>query len=305
MSSRDESLPWREAVLWHLGHELPRRWKGMMETMRKHPAGWVARGGWMSMLVACLALGAAASTRAQVPPATLPALEAAPEDRILVQAWAEVETVLASPMVGLVQKIPTRVGQAFAKGDELIRFECTENEARAAIAQAELTAATENLDAKIRLKSLNAASDIEVTLGAAQVTKADAQLRLSQHQAQQCVIRAPFAGYVVRVLGKPYQTTTVGQPMLEIISAGTPKLRVSADSRFFPRVRIGTPLRVSIRETGLSYMAEVSLVNARIDPVNQTFEMEARIQGVAPGLLPGMSGSAAISGFPSVRVGTR
>lgn len=218
-----------------------------------------------------------------------------PEDRILVQAWAEMETVLASPMIGLVQKIPTRVGQRFVKGAELIRFECTENEARASIAQSELTAAQENMEAKIRLKGMDAASEIEVTTAAAQVAKADAQLRLTQFQVQQCVIKAPFDGFVVRVVGKPFQTATVGQPMLEIISAGVPRLRVSADSKLFPRIRVGTPLQVIIQETGRTYQAVVSSVNARIDPVNQTFEMEARVQGSGAGLLPGMSGSAVLA----------
>ena len=37
------------------------------------------------------------------------------------------------------------------------------------------------------------------------------------------------------------------------------------------------------------------MVNARIDPVNQTFEMEARVQGAAANLLPGMSGTAVLA----------
>ena len=139
-----------------------------------------------------------------------------------------------------------------------------------------------------------AASEIEVTTAAAQVAKADAQLKLSQYQASQCVLPAPFAGYVVRVMGKPYQTTTVGQPLLEIISAGVPKLRVSASSKLFTRIRVGSALRVTIDETGANYSAQVSLINARIDPVNQTFEMEARVQGPAGQLLPGMSGTAVL-----------
>ena len=87
----------------------------------------------------------------------------APEDRILVQAWAETETVISSPIVGLIQKIPARVGTRFDKGEVIVRFECTENEAKAQIAQSELTAASEALEAKIRLKSMDAASEIEVT----------------------------------------------------------------------------------------------------------------------------------------------
>jgi membrane fusion protein (multidrug efflux system) len=219
----------------------------------------------------------------------------APEDRILVQAWAEIETTISSPIVGLINQIPSRVGTWFAKGEVILRFDCTENEAKAQIAQAELTAASETLEAKIRLKSMDAASEIEVTTAAAQVAKADAQLKLSQYQASQCQLRAPFDGYVVRVMGKLHQTTTVGQPLFDIISSGVPKLRVSASSKLFTRIRVGTALRVTIDETGSTYNARVSLINARIDPVNQTFEMEARLQGAPTKLLPGMSGTAVLA----------
>lgn len=246
--------------------------------------------------LAALALCAAAlSGQAQT---AAPAAPGAPEDRILVQAWAETETVISSPLVGQLLKIPARVGQRFERGETLLAFECTENEARAQIAQSELTAASENLEAKIRLKAMDAASDIEVTTAAALVAKAEAQLRLSRHQVTQCTVAAPFDGYVVRVMGKPFQTATVGQPMVEIVSAGVPRLRLIASSRWFSRIRVGTPLNVRIDETGQVLRASVSAVNARIDPVNQTFEMEARIQGPAGPLLPGMSGTAALAPQP-------
>lgn len=219
----------------------------------------------------------------------------AAEDRILVQAWAQAETIISSPMAGQLTDIPTRVGTSFRKGQTLIRFNCTESEARAEIAQSELTGATEAMDAKIRLKAMNAASEIEVTTAAAQVAKAQAQLKLSRYQASQCTIAAPYSGYVVRTLGKPYQTTTVGQPLVEIISAGTPKLKLSANSRLFTRLKVGTDLRVTIDETGATYDAEVTLINARIDPVNQSFELEAKVKGNAKDLLPGMSGTAVLA----------
>lgn len=219
---------------------------------------------------------------------------AAPEDRILVQAWAEAEAVISSPMAGQIISMPTRLGTSFAKDEVLVRFNCVENQARAAIAESELTAATENLEAKIRLKAMDAASDIEVTIASAQVGKAKGQLDLSRHQVSQCEVKAPFAGFVVRAQGKPYQTANPGQPLLEIISAGVPRLKLSANSRQFSRIRAGTPLRVTIDETGLTYNAVVTLVNARIDPVNQSFEMEGRITGNAASLLPGMSGTAVL-----------
>lgn len=222
----------------------------------------------------------------------------APEDRILVQVWAETETVLSSPIVGQITQIPAQIGVRFEKDDVILRFECTENEARAKIAQSELISANEALEAKIRLKAMRAASEIEVTTAAAQVAKAQAQLTLSNYQVGQCNLIAPFTGHVVRIMGKPFQTTTVGQPLLELISAGAPRLRISANSKLFPKIKNGVQLKIMIDETGKSYDATVTAVNARIDPINQIFEVEARVKGDAPDLLPGMSGVAILSADP-------
>jgi len=242
----------------------------------------------------CLGAAMAVASQAQTA-AVLRERAPAPEDRILVQAWAEAETLISSPIAGQITHIPTRVGTRFNKGEVLVRFNCTENQARAEIAESELTVSTEAMEAKIRLQGMNAASEIEVTTAAAQVAKAQAQLNLSKYQVSQCTVPAPFAGYVVRTQGKPYQTTNVGQPLIEIISAGVPRLKLSASSKMFSRIKVGTPLRVTFDETGTTYNAVVSLVNARIDPVNQSFEMEGRIVGAATGLLPGMSGTAMLA----------
>lgn len=247
-----------------------------------------------SLTLAVLFLGVAPPLGAQVPGVLPNQGQVPPESRILVQVAAETESLLSSPMVGFVVQIPSRIGSRFNKGDILVRFDCTESAAKAQMAQSELTMASEALEAKIRLKALNAVSEIEVTTAAAQVAKAQAQLRLNQYQVDQCNIVAPFDGFVVRVIGKPFQTANVGQPLIEIISAEKPKLRVSASSKLFTKFTIGTLLKVLIDETGLIYDATITKINARIDPVNQSFEMEAHVDQATPNLLPGMSGTAVI-----------
>ena len=258
---------------------------------------------WLAGL-ASLALGAAfADAHAQATPSSSaqsssppPAVRALPpEERILVQAWADSETTLSSPMTGRITSIRSQMGGHFAQGDLLVGFECTEQEAKVRMAQAELNAASDTLEAKLRLKALESASDVEISAAAAAVNKAEAQLHLTRFQVTQCAVTAPFSGFVVRVAAKAHQTVTTGQPLLEIVSDAPPKLRVNAHSRLLSRIVVGTPLTVFIEETRRSYSASVSAVNARVDPVNQTIELEARLTQAASGLLPGMSGTAALA----------
>ena len=54
---------------------------------------------------------------------------------------------------------------------------------------------------------------------------------------------------------------------------------------------------VAIDETRKTYPAKVSAINARVDAVAQTVELEARIDGKPPELLAGMSGIARFPGL--------
>ena len=49
---------------------------------------------------------------------------------------------------------------------------------------------------------------------------------------------------------------------------------------------------MSIDETGKTYSAKVTALNARVDAVAQTVELEGRIDGKPAELLAGMTGTA-------------
>ena len=53
------------------------------------------------------------------------------------------------------------------------------------------------------------------------------------------------------------------------------------------QLQISTPFEVRINETGSTYPAKVTAINARVDAVAQTVELEARMAGNQPELLAG------------------
>ena len=64
----------------------------------------------------------------------------------------ELETVLASQMLGRIANVQAGLGEKVAKGKTLISFDCSEANARQRMAQAEYANAKETLDAKERLR---------------------------------------------------------------------------------------------------------------------------------------------------------
>lgn len=246
----------------------------------------------------------AAATIAQTPasPAARPAPAApaaahADPHAIRVLLSPELETVLASQMLGRVSSLNAGLGARVNKGQTLLSFDCSEAAARMRMAQAEYANAKETQDVKERLRKLEAAGDTEVLLAKTMADKAKASISLTQVQMGQCVVKAPFAGHVVKLHVKPAQGVNVGVPLLEMVSDGPLKLRLNAPSRWLHALKMGTTFEVAIDETRKTYPAKVSAINARVDAVAQTVELEARIDGKHPELLAGMSGVARFPGL--------
>jgi membrane fusion protein, multidrug efflux system len=241
--------------------------------------------------------GAFPSPGAPMPPlAPLPAPEI-PGVRVLLMP--DVETVLVAQMVGRITALNASLGSRVTQGQVVVKFDCSENTAKLKMSEAELASARDSYDNKLRLKGLDAAGDVEVALAASQVDRAKGQIEMTSAQIQACTVLAPFSGSVSKLNVKPHQGVNLGQQLFELVSDGAPRLRLNVPSKWMRSLKVGSSFSLAIEETGKSYRANVSAINTRVDPVAQTIEIEGRVVGKAPGLLPGMSGLARFAGMPA------
>jgi RND family efflux transporter MFP subunit len=205
---------------------------------------------------------------------------------------AEQEATLFSQFAGRILKVDASLGSSFKAGAVLVSFDCEEQAARLKMAQAELSSARETHNAKLRLQGLQSAGEVEVALAAAAAQKAEAQVNLYRAQQASCTVKAPFDGRVTKLHAKSYESVNQGAPLLDVISDGPTKLRLNAPSSWLTWLKMGNPFQVRIDETGKSYDARVTAINARVDAVSQSIEIEGTVDNKSPDLLPGMSGTA-------------
>ncbi|WP_228882002.1 efflux RND transporter periplasmic adaptor subunit [Paraburkholderia saeva] len=208
------------------------------------------------------------------------------------------ETTLSSQMNGTITDLRATLGKQVAKNAVLAQMNCAEVQARANVARAELNMAKQNLTAKQSLRDLKAAGDIEVALSATEVDKAQGALALANAQLGYCRVIAPFSGRIAKVYVKPYQTLSAGTPMVDLVGDGALKVRLNVPSALLVKLKQGARLDITIHETGKTYPAHVSAVNARVDAVAQTVELEAELDGEHPELVAGMSG---VARFPAAQ----
>jgi membrane fusion protein, multidrug efflux system len=229
-------------------------------------------------------------------PASNPSSSASSVVRVLLAP--DMETLLLAQTVGRITSLNGSLGGRVSRGQLVVGMDCSENTAKLKMSQAELASARETYDSKVRLKGLDAAGEIEVALAAAAVARADGQIEMTKAQIQNCSVYAPFSGRIVKMHVKPFQGVNAGQPLFEVVSEGAPRLRLNVPSKWLKTMKLGTTFQVEIDETGKTYKAAISAINARVDAVAQTVEIEARVTGRFAELLPGMSGSARFSIAP-------
>lgn len=211
---------------------------------------------------------------------------------IRVLLAADLETTLSSQMNGTLGELHADLGQQVAKGALLAQMNCSEAQARARVAEAQLKMATQNLQAKQSMRKLDAVGDLEVDTAKTDMQKAAGERSLAVTQRGYCSVRAPFSARIVKIYVKPYQTLAAGTPMFDLVSDGNLKIRLNVPSNLMQQLKPGMSLKVRIHETGKTYAAHISAVNGRVDAVAQTIELEARFDEPQPELIAGMSGIA-------------
>jgi RND family efflux transporter MFP subunit len=204
----------------------------------------------------------------------------------------ELETSLHAQMPGRIATLNASLGSWVRRGQVVVALDCAEPSARLKMAEAELASANETMDVKKRLRELSAAGDMEVAMAESMVARAQAQISLSRAQIDQCVVIAPFGGRIAKLHVKPHQGVGQGTPLVDVVSDGTPKLRLNVPSAWLRQLKMGTRFEVTIDEVAKTYPAKVSAINARVDAVAQTVEIEGVLDTRPKELLPGMSGTA-------------
>ncbi len=204
-------------------------------------------------------------------------------------------TTLGAEIGAKVEDVPVPEGGRFKKGQTLVRFDCTLQEALLQKAQAALGAAEKTLHANRRLHELNSVGTLDLELSEAEVAKARAEVASSEAVLAKCTTVAPFSGRIAEQKVREQQYVRPGDALLEILDDSELDLEFIVPSRWLGWLKPGYRFEVAIDETGKTYPARVRRIGARVDPVSQSIKLTATIQGRFGELMAGMSGRVLMS----------
>lgn len=208
------------------------------------------------------------------------------------------EAVIASRMTALITALPLDAGQSFARGQLLVRFDCSQMQAQLAAADAASAAYQKTYDTNVELDRYKAIGTNEVAVSKANLGKAVAEAAAVKAATGQCAIFAPFAGKVVERIAHPDDVAASGQPLMKIQGAGELKVEMIVPSNWLTWLTPGAPFDFALEETGAVVHGKITRLGAAVDPVSKTLRVTGDIQG-EQGVLPGMSGVARFGRSPA------
>lgn len=257
----------------------------MLNRPNKRPAGY---------LLACLTLAFAWSGPAAAQDTFRQgSIGSGPEIR--AQLTPREFTTVSSEIAARIDRIASRMGEHFKRGEVLVEFDCAIPRAQMARAEAVAEQSNKTIAINRRLLELKSIGQLELDIAQAEFAKAKADLAIAQATVSKCTIVAPFSGLVVEQKAREFQYAAPGQPLLDLLDDQAIEIELIAPSRWLRWIKLGTEFSVKIDETDKTYPAKVTRLGGRVDPVSQSVRVVGEVVGPAPDLMAGMSGEVLIA----------
>ena len=145
------------------------------------------------------------------------AVGAAPRESVKTVLFPFREAVIAARADSTLLPYRFKLGEAFGEGDVLVTLDDSRYaiEAKRAAEQFEFARAT--YEDKKQLREKNFTSDYELKKAAFDRQIAENDLAGAKLNLSYCTVRAPFAGKIVEIQTREYETVRPGQPLFRII----------------------------------------------------------------------------------------
>jgi membrane fusion protein, multidrug efflux system len=205
---------------------------------------------------------------------------------------AVTEATIAIDYTARIRKLPVQEGQSFQKGDVLIAFDCSRNNADVAAARAGVHSKELIVTKNRRLLSRGAIGSADVEQSVADLQTARAEMQAVQARTGSCNFKAPFAGRLVERVAQEHETPAPNQPLIKIVDTTNMEIETIVPSKWLLWLKPGSTFSFTVDETGQLHQGKVARLGAIVDPVSQTIKAYGILDKETNSVLPGMSGTA-------------
>ncbi len=219
-------------------------------------------------------------------------LRTAPNAPVRGLVRALTQAMISTEFTAPVSKIGFKEGERFKQGDLLVEFDCRRQRAELASSEAQHREMKLIFENNKLLRQSQAVGRNELEISEARLQKAAAELESLRVRLDQCVLKAPFDGRVSELGIHELETPQPGKAYIGIIADGELEIDLIVPAGWLADVGVASRLKFSVDEIRSDHDIVVRRLGAAIDPLSQTAKIVAAFTAPAPGVMPGMSGTA-------------
>ncbi len=206
---------------------------------------------------------------------------------------AEQNAQLAAQLAGQVVAVPYSSGERVAAGTVLVKLDDGPEQAQLALDQARLDQAKRALARDVKLLKIAGASEAQFEQAQADLAEATAQVKLDTATLAQLNITAPFDGTLgIRKISEG-DYVQPGQSVAQLTQSGPLRVLFSVPQTEAGDLQPGDgfSLTVAALPAGAgTFGGGITALSPQLNSATDARDVEGRLSGAAPGLLPGMAG---------------
>ena len=214
---------------------------------------------------------------------------AVPRESVKTVLFPFREAVIAARADSTLLPYRFKLGEAFGEGDVLVTLDDSRYaiEAKRAAEQFEFARAT--YEDKKQLREKNFTSDYELKKAAFDRQIAENDLAGAKLNLSYCTVRAPFAGKIVEIQTREYETVRPGQPLFRIIDDNRLLAVMNVPQNDAVLTTVGSPVVISVSD-GRTAKGTVYEVTPQADHRTGTVRIRVLIDNGDGKLRAGMTG---------------
>lgn len=227
-----------------------------------------------------------------------PRAEHARAIRISGQTEAEKRALLATRVMGVIERLPVRQGEHVNKGDLILRLEAEDKEAAIRMAESMVTQRQAETGAAERLVKGGNAPKLQADQARAALAAAQAELEKAKAELAQHEIHAPFNGVIDRVPVERGSAIMAGSEVATIINLD-PLLAIGEVSeRDLQFLKLGSEADIRLVD-GTTVKGTLRYISRDASAATRTFRIEVAIPNEDKKLPAGMTAEITLRAPPA------
>lgn len=210
------------------------------------------------------------------------------------QTEAKDNTDLSFKVAGIIKKVFVKEGDRVTQGQVLVRLDSRDYETQLAATESEYRQVKAECERVIAMHAEKAVSDNNYDKARSGLERITAKLKNHQDQLEDCVIRAPYAGYVSRIYRSDNEAAGPGIPVIGLFTSSGIEVVINVPETEYAR-----------RDQKATCEATFSALPGRVFPLrltsvsqqangNQLFQMRLSLGSDVHEVTPGMSAMVSI-----------